>query len=44
MKSIQQILEKVNKLKRQLTGKTICENFGDRAQLLLSQYQDNETV
>lgn len=38
MKSIQQILGKANKLKRQLKGKAICENFGDRAQLLLSQY------
>lgn len=39
MRSIAQIQQKAKKLKRQLTQR-ICihENFGDGAQLLLSQY------
>lgn len=38
MKNIRQIRHKSNLLKRASARKSIGENFGDRAQLLLSQY------
>ncbi len=38
MKTINQITNKVKKLQRQLEKKPIYENFGDRAQVLLSQF------